>query len=92
MNDIVDLFLQLTDKFPSLEILLDVPDRTLGGSVWSLDVLTPGHHLAVMWSVTKGFGIAFRDEHLYGEGADEVYKTVDETYERCSQILNGWLQ
>lgn len=46
------------------------------------------YHLAVAWKKEEGFGLVSSDTHGYGEGADEVYKTLDDVFRRIVKLVS----
>ncbi len=85
MNEIRHMQRFLTKAFPTARIEVDKP--LAKGGVWSLDLFLPDYHLAVAWKKSKGFGIVSSDKHGYGEGADEVYKTLDNALPRIVELV-----
>lgn len=75
----------LARAFPSARVTLDEPLSTKG--VWSLDLFLPDYHLAVAWKEDKGFGLVSDEMHGYGEGADEVYETLESALPRVVELV-----
>ncbi len=85
MNEIRHMQRFLTRAFPTARITVDEP--LVKGGVWSLDLFLPEYHLAVAWQKGKGFGIVSNDTHGYGEGADEVYETLENALPRIVELV-----
>lgn len=85
LNEIRQMQRFLTRAFPTARITVDEP--LANGGVWSLDLFLPDYHLAVAWKKSKGFGIVSNDTHGYGEGADEVYKTLENALPRIVELV-----
>ncbi|MBX3076430.1 helix-turn-helix domain-containing protein [Candidatus Obscuribacterales bacterium] len=85
MNEIRQAQLFLTKAFPTAKITLDEP--LVKSGVWSLDLFLPDYHLVVAWQDGKGFGIVSNDMHAYGEGADEVFETLDSVIPRIIELV-----
>jgi DNA-binding transcriptional regulator YiaG len=86
-NEIRHMQRFLTRAFSTARITVDEP-LTKGG-VWSLDLFLPDYHLAVAWQKGKGFGIVSSDTHGYGEGADEVYETLEDALPRIVELVTN---
>jgi len=84
-NDIRHMQRFLTRAFPTSRITVDEP--LVKGGVWSLDLFLPDYHLAVAWKKGKGFGIVSNDAHGYGEGADEVYGSLEDVLPRIVELV-----
>ncbi|MBP9091943.1 helix-turn-helix transcriptional regulator [bacterium] len=85
MNEIRHMQRFLTRSFPAARITVDQPLAKRG--VWSLDLFLPDYHLAVAWQKGKGFGIVSNATHGYGEGADEVYETLENALPRIVELV-----
>ncbi len=85
-NAIRDMQRFLTRSFPNAKITVDKPLSAKG--VWNLDLFLADYHLAVAWKKEKGFGLVSSDTHGYGEGADEVYKTLDDVLPRIVKLVS----
>lgn len=88
MNEIQKLHSQLLGIFPDIKYRLDEPLIETG--VWSLDIFPTERHIAIAWKSSKGFGIVFdMESHGYGEGAQEVYESLDEVLPRITELINS---
>ena len=87
MNELRHLQHFLTRAFPTARITVD--DPLVKGGVWLLDLFLPDYHLAIAWRKDKGFGIVSNDMHGYGEGADEVYDTLEDALPRIVELVAG---
>lgn len=87
MNELRHLQHFLTRAFPTARITVDEP--LVKGGVWLLDLFLPDYHLAIAWRKDKGFGIVSNDMHGYGEGADEVYDTLEDALPRIVELVAG---
>jgi DNA-binding transcriptional regulator YiaG len=80
---------KLRTRFPQGRSELD-PTAKKGGT-WYLDVDESGHGVHVQWKPRAGsrggFGITSATEIGYGEGADEVYQSVEAAYSRVVSLL-----
>ncbi len=85
MNEIRHMQRFLTRAFPTARIAVEEP--LAKGGIWSLDLFLPDYHLAVAWKKSKGFGIVSNDTHAYGEGADEVYETLENALPRIVELV-----
>lgn len=83
-NDLRQMQRFLTRAFPTARITIDEP--LAKGGVWSLDLFLPDYHLAVAWQKGRGFGIVSDEMHGYGEGADEVYETLESALPRVVEL------
>jgi len=52
-----------------------------------LDVVLGPQRVAVEWSKRRGFGVSSRSDIGYGEGPDEVLRTVEEAGRRVTELL-----
>lgn len=87
MNELQKLQNLLASAFPAARITVDEP--LVKGGVWLLDLFLPDYHLAVAWRKDKGFGIVSNDMHGYGEGADEVYDTLEDALPMLLELVAG---
>ncbi len=85
MNEIRHMQRFLTRAFPTARITVDEP--LVKGGVWSLDLFLLDYHLAVAWKKGKGFGVVSNDTHGYGEGADEIYESLDDVLPRIVELV-----
>ena len=85
MNEIRHMQRFLTRAFPTARITFDEP--LVKGGVWSRDLFLTEYHLAVAGQEGKGFGIVSNDTHGYGEGADEVYETLENALPRIVELV-----
>lgn len=85
-NEIRYLQKFLTKSFSTARITVSEPLSKKG--VWSLDLILPDYHLAVAWKKEKGFGLVSSDTHGYGEGADEVFETLDDVLPRIVELVS----
>jgi len=84
MNEIRHMQRFLVRAFPAARITVDEP--LAKGGVWSLDLFLLDYHLAVSWKKGKGFGIVSSSTHGYGEGADEVFDTLEDALPRVVEL------
>lgn len=89
LNPLQQIHKELTELFPTIKSSLDKP--LVEDGVWVLDVFMPNKHIAVAWKSSKGFGLAYRNDHIYGEGADEVYYHTNAAFSRISELIDGVL-
>src|SRR5262245_59477056 len=85
MNPIERLRNELITRLPQATVTLDVPKKRDG--IWFLDAVLRGHHVAVRWKQTQGFGITADESRGYGEGADEVCSDVGTALDRVCVLL-----
>ena len=86
MTPLSELAARLKKAYPNARVDFAEP-ATLGG-VGFLDVFYRGNVLAVQWEKGR-FGISSPEGHGYGEKADEVYRTLDETAVRIAELLQS---
>ena len=85
MIEIKQLQKLILKKFSNSRAVLDKPLQKTG--VWALDIFLPDYHLAIAWQAGKGFGLVSDDAHGYGEGADEVYESLESVLPRIIELL-----
>jgi hypothetical protein len=86
MNKAQELYSLLKNEFPYEGVYLDKPLQEIDG-VWMVDLFIRGRHIPIAWKESKGFGLVFKEDHGYGEGADETYKTVEEVITRIKEFV-----
>jgi hypothetical protein len=87
MTPLSELAARLGQAFPDAR--LDVAEPAAPGGVGFLDISHGGNVLAVQWQEKRDFGVSSPEGHGYGEGSDEVYRTVDETAARIVDLLRS---
>ena len=87
MTPLNKLAARLQKTFPNAQ--LDFSEPATAGGVGFLDISHGGHVLAVQWQKKGGFGVSSPEGHGYGEKADEVYRTVEETADRITDLLKS---
>lgn len=85
INEIEKLQIVLIKKFPQAYITLDKP--LVENGVWSMDIFINDKHISVAWKHGKGFGLVYKDDHGYGEGADEVFSDSHSAYLRIIELM-----
>ncbi len=87
MNDFQVLRQKLLEGFPSAKANWR-PDRP--DTYWFLDITLGDKDITVEWRPNQGFGIADLsepDDHVYGQGPDEVCKDVKAALEYITELL-----
>ncbi len=84
-NPFLEVQRRLSERFPDAQLTLDRPDAPEG--LWWLGVRLGEQFVIVEWVPDSGFGVSGREDSVYGEGADEVYATSDEAYNRVLRLL-----
>ena len=85
MNPIYQLRKKLSEAFPNLPMSMDVP-KDLQTGRYFLDL--PSHGIVIEWIDTRGFGVSLpEDSPLYGEGPQNVFVDIDETFEFILNVL-----
>lgn len=83
MNTAIETLQQrILAAFPGAVATLDRPDDPAGG--WWLDVALGGREINLEWRRSRGFGVNARPDARFGE---EVYATLDETFQRVEALL-----
>jgi transcriptional regulator with XRE-family HTH domain len=85
MNPIERLERKVHERFPQASLGLLRPVGHDGR--WSLEIDSDDQHLIVEWQPERGFGLSSFDENAFGEGHDETYPTLDETWGRVRSLL-----
>jgi transcriptional regulator with XRE-family HTH domain len=87
MNTIERLCNELQKRFAEASFRITPPVRTDGQ--WTLDISHRSRELVVNWLPPARFGVSsVSDNTAYGEGADEIYSTIDEARERIVTLLS----
>lgn len=84
-NEIQKMEEVLRKDYPEGKIVLDEPLKKNG--VWSLDLFLHGYYFAVAWQEDKGFGLAWKDGRVYGEGPDGVFKDSNLLLNRINELI-----
>jgi DNA-binding XRE family transcriptional regulator len=87
MNAIETLAKRLAARFPEAQMSIDRPSKRKGS--WWLDVNLEGHPAVVEWHPRKGFGVSTGAAQGYGEGPDEIYRSLESAFTRVSNLLTG---
>lgn len=82
---IKNLTKKIASRFPETDLALDEPGTEEG--IWYLDVVNEGHHVIVQWQAGKGFGVSCAPQHVFGDGADEIYQDLEAVYARIVSLL-----
>lgn len=85
MNPIEWLASMLSERFSDVHLTLDPSDH--GNGSWWLNVELQDQVVVVEWRPGKGFGVSSDSDEGYGDGPDEIYQHVDETYNRVTSLL-----
>lgn len=76
---------KLRKRFRAAAVSLDRPAKKQG--TWFLDIERNGHRVVVQWKEGRGFGVSCSQQHIYGEGADEVYQELEAAFARVVCLL-----
>lgn len=87
MNEIEILKQYLQETYPVSGTTLAAPLHPDG--IWSLDIDSGEHRLAIEWSEHTGFGVSEVDSSSYGQGADAVYSTLAEAKIAIGALLEN---
>jgi hypothetical protein len=87
MNEVERLRDQIKERFPTTSLALD-PAETSSGSWW-LDVELQGHHVAIEWRPSVGFGISTPSDDDFDSRADEIYVSESAALARVEVLLRG---
>jgi predicted XRE-type DNA-binding protein len=68
--------------------IIDFSEPASPNGVGFLDASFRGNVIEVQWKEGWNFGLSSPDGHGYGEKADEVYVTVEQTATRIAHLLN----
>jgi transcriptional regulator with XRE-family HTH domain len=86
MNPIEQLEAQLRTALPSATLTLRRPRNPHG--TWWLDAMRDEHRVSIEWSERRGFGVSASVlGDGYGEGPEEVFTALPETFERVRTLL-----
>lgn len=73
---------------PTALVTIDAPDDRAETGYWFLDIKHAGRHVVVDWRAAVGYGVTLlREEHFYGEGADEGFEAAEPTAKRVIALL-----
>jgi DNA-binding XRE family transcriptional regulator len=87
MTPLSELAARIQKSFPDARI--DFSDPAAPGSVGFLDIACGDIVLVVQWHDKGHFGVSSPEGHGYGEKPDEVYRTVEETAARITDLLQS---
>jgi DNA-binding transcriptional regulator YiaG len=72
-------------RFPEARLALDRPKNPQAS--WWLDLSVGDQEATVEWRPQLGFGVSARPDAVFGERADEVYESLDDTFNRIKQLI-----
>jgi len=87
MNEIQRLNELIRKAFPDAKIDLTAPLHDDG--VWSLDIDLDDQHLAVEWTLGRGFGVSSARLETFAERPDEFYASLEEVNKRLDQLMSS---
>lgn len=87
MNKIEEMEQVLAAEF--LDATTGLHKPMLPAGFWMLDITIGKYWLVVDWREKDGFGLSSREDHGYGEPADERYANYSEALARCRFLLSN---